>query len=897
MKPKLSIVFTLVIFLNISTYAQLKLIPTPQKIELEESIFKIDQKTSIINQTTDDFYTQQIKEIIEKDLGISLSTRSKANKNTIRVIKVTAPHKLTGILKHNNLDTGFDLGQEGYILKISHESIIIISKTDAGVYYGIQTLKQIITANSEKNSIPCLTIYDKPDFSIRAWQDDISRGPIPTMEYLKEQIKKMSSFKLNYFTLYTEHVFRLEKHPDIAPDDGITKEDILELSEFASKYHVTLIGNFQSFGHMAKTLSLPKYKHLVENGHILSPVLDESYEFLSEVYSEVVPAYNGEFFNINCDETFGLGSEKSKDMVDSIGIEEVYARHINKIDSLLDPYDKSILMWGDIAGNHPKIVGKLPKDITVMVWGYHAAQSFENAITPISSMGLNFWVAPGVSCWRNIFPDMRVAKINIFNFIRDGYKLNAQGILNTTWDDDGLNFFENNWHGLVWGAENSWNAPSVDLSLEESELEREALYNSFNIAFEKIFFSLDDGGLTNQIVKFSDLHSSNIRKLEKNSRFFEPIFPIYDDYVKDGKEEDNLRVLYYTDSLSEYLVKIEPNVKTNRKSIKYLQLAVDQVNFTVWKNLLRIKVHKFITGDKNITESELKSEISDLIAEVQRLKSQYSELWNYESKEWWLSVNLEKFDKLQDDLEQLHGYCFINIDKNISAKGIKVTLHSLFSDLPIYYALDDSEKEVNWTRYQSPLYFKKDIKILARVIKNDIEYSTSSDSLIYHNGIGKLHALNSTYSDYHPSYDGGGEMALLDGKTGDPKHLRSGRWQGFSGQDIEVEIDMKKKVSVSSFSMGFYQNTFSWVIFPRKIDIFIKNEIDEDYKLIETIINTIPPEEEGHLKHTYSAEFDDLSARYIKVIAQYYGKLPDWHHAGSSYESMLFADEIILNTE
>ncbi len=894
MKLKPSIVFLLIIFLNSSSIAQLKLIPTPQIIELQNGNFIIDQKTSIINLSTDNFYTKEVIDEIEEELRITLSIQKKGKRNIIELIKVGDQKKLSKILISNNLNDDFALEKEGYIISITPLIIKIIAQTDAGIYYGIQTLKQLISANRTDNSIPCLTIYDSPDFPVRAWQDDISRGPIPTMDYLKDQIKKMSSFKLNYFTLYTEHVFKLKSHPDIAPDDGITQEDILEISEFADRYHVTLIGNFQSFGHMAKTLAHPKYQYLVENGHILSPVMDESYKFLGEVYSEVVPAYSGEFFNINCDETFGLGTEKSKDLVDSIGIEEVYASHINKIDSLLDPYNKSILMWGDIAGNHPKIIGKLPKDITVMVWGYHAAQSFENAITPISTMGLNFWVAPGVSCWRNIYPDMRVAKINIFNFIRDGYKLNARGVLNTTWDDDGLNFFENNWHGLVWGAENSWNAPSVDLTSEESELERESLYDSFNSSFDKIFFGLDNENLTNQIVKFSDLHSSEIRKLEKNSRLFEPVFPIYMDYVKDGKLEENLKVINYTDSLSDYLNRIKPKVKSNEPAIRYLQFAVDQVNFTGRKNLLRIKIHDYINGD-NCTESELKSYISDLVSEVQRLKSQYKELWSLESKEWWLSVNMKKFDKLQDDLEQLYGHCFINFDNNISGKGRMITLNTLFSNLPVYYTFD--ENGINWKKYQSPIYANKDLKIFAKVIFNDKEYSPTADSIIFHDGVGKLLSLNSTYSDYHPSYDGGGKFALLDGKTGNPEDLRSGRWQGFSGQDIEVEIDMKKPVLLSSFSMGFYQNTFSWVIFPKKIDIYVKNETDGDYRLISTIENTIPPEEDGALKHVYSTKIEGVSGRFVKVIAHYYGKLPEWHHAGSNYESMLFADEIILEVE
>ena len=66
-----------------------------------------------------------------------------------------------------------------------------------------------------------MAIYDKPNIAVRAWQDDISRGPIPTMDMLKQEIKTLASFKLNYFTLYTEQVFKLESHPTIAPAEEV----------------------------------------------------------------------------------------------------------------------------------------------------------------------------------------------------------------------------------------------------------------------------------------------------------------------------------------------------------------------------------------------------------------------------------------------------------------------------------------------------------------------------------------------------------------------------------------------------------------------------------------------------------------------------------------------------
>ncbi len=876
------------------TNAQLKLIPVPQVVELKNSFFQFRENTAVVGNDLNTFYVDELTNCIKKELNVNLSMSRRSERNYIEFLRAVTAKQLMQIIKNEDLDSNFNPGDEGYILKITPNSIKVISYGEAGIFYGIQTLKQLIAANTIDNSIPCLIIYDYPDFSIRAWQDDISRGPIPTMELLKEQIRKMASFKLNYLTLYTEHVFKLQNHPGIAPDDGITKEQIRELSDFAKKYHVTLIGNYQSFGHMGKTLSNPAYKHLAENNHIISPALQESYEFLRDVYQEIVPVYDGQYFNINCDETFGLGEGKSKSMVDSIGIEGVYLSHINRLNTLLKPYNKSILMWGDIAGNHPKIVNHLPENITVMAWGYHAAESFDYAITPISSTGLDFWVAPGINCWSNIYPNLQEAEVNIFNFIRDGRKYNASGVLNTSWDDDGLNFFQNNWHGFAWGAENSWNAPATNITLNESGEEREKLYHNFNKAFDAIFYGLKDETLTTQIVKFSEMHKSGVRDVLRNGRFFEPLFPIHLDYVQNGKKEENKTLLRKTDTLMFYFKSLIPKVKHNGIAIDYLQFAIREVQFTLQKNLLRIDLYQFLEGDTSISKTDLKNSINTLIKEAKSLQFQYVELWNKENRNWWLAENMKKFDKLIKSLEDLEGYCIINTHNNLTEKGRKITLHSIFDDLPIYYALgNDTIKQLN-EKYTEPLYIREDVKVLAGVINNNKVYPVSVDSLIYHKGIGKLYKLNSSYSKYHPSYDGGGSMALLDGKLGSPKDLRNGRWQGFSGQNIELEIDLGKTEAIHTFSMGFYQNTFSWVIFPKEVKIYFKNSIEEEYKLIKTITHTISPKEKGALKHNFETAFQEFNTRYLKVVATYYGKLPEWHHAGSQYESMIFADEIIL---
>jgi hypothetical protein len=622
--------------------------------------------------------------------------------------------------------------------------------------------------------------------------------------------------------------------------------------------------------------------------------MEESYQFLDDVYKEVVPAYSGGYFNINCDETFGLGEGKSKALFDSIGIAGIYALHINRLNELLKKYGKKILMWGDIAASHPDIVPKLPKDITVIVWGYHAADSFDYAIFPISDQGLNFWVAPGVNCWSNVFPDLKSAEINIYNFIRDGYKLNATGVLNTSWDDDGLNFFNDTWHGFAWGAENSWNAPpGLDKTASDKELVLR--YERFNQAFDAQFYGLNaaDESITAIMWEFAALHQSGIRDALKNSRFFEPIFPIHADYIQKGKKVENTLALNRLDSLANCLEAILPQVKENKTTLDYLLFAINRAQFTLKKNLFRISVNDYLNEPSTESESKIKGTKSELIDELGLLKKEYIRLWNNENRAYWLDVNEKQFDKLIESLQLLDGYILFEPLNQVDAKGRQVRLRSVFNDYPIHYAINADTVTMDSPEYIKPVYVDEDATIHARSIDKNIEFPIQRISLIYHKGIGRLLKLTSPYSDYHPSYDGGGEYALLDGQLGKPEDLKSGLWQGFSS-DIEIELDLQNKEPLQSFAMGFFQHTDIWVIFPKQVEIYIKDKPEQEYKLYATIKGTVPPEAKGSLKENYTTPLDGIRPRYMKVIARFYGKLPGWHPAGSGYDSMIFSDEIIL---
>jgi hexosaminidase len=98
--------------------------------------------------------------------------------------------------------------------------IIVGGKTEAGTFYGLQTLKQLMRGDGANAYVQGARIVDYPTMRYRAFSDDVSRGLVPTVDYVKRQIRTFAMFKMNMHSLYMEHTFASESHPLFAPEEG-----------------------------------------------------------------------------------------------------------------------------------------------------------------------------------------------------------------------------------------------------------------------------------------------------------------------------------------------------------------------------------------------------------------------------------------------------------------------------------------------------------------------------------------------------------------------------------------------------------------------------------------------------------------------------------------------------
>lgn len=149
-------------------------------------------------------------------------------------------------------------------------------------------------------------------------------------------------------------------------------------------------------------------------------------------------------------------------------------------------------------------------------------------------------------------------------------------------------------------------------------------------------------------------------------------------------------------------------------------------------------------------------------------------------------------------------------------------------------------------------------------------------------------------SKANPQYFAGGNEGLVDGISGDV-NWRKGDWHGYQSQDFEAVIDLKTSTEISKISADFLQDTRAWIIFPTKTEFYISDD-NINFKKLGEVANTINAQDYNVQTKNIELIFPKAKAKYVKVIARNFGKLPSWHQ-GFPYdgEAFIFIDEISIN--
>ncbi len=462
----LSILVLNFLYLPIVSFAQTpQLIPQPREVETKRQAFDVSQNFLVYLlspiRTEDRLAAESLLEELKAVTGQTFPMAA-----TTSLPPDDAPAILLGRLDqspvldylHSQNISPSRIGEQGYVLDVEPQRIVVAGKDAAGLFYGVQTLRQLVVGGPEGAAILGVRVRDWPAMLYRGTQVDLARGPVPKLDYLKRIVRTISEFKLNQLYMYMEDSFRVEGQPLIgALSDTLSRAEWRELIAYAQDFHVEIIPAQNSCGHLHKILRFEKYSDLGErpHGHVLAPDA-ASLGFLQNLYSQMVSVFPADFYNIGCDETWELGQGKSAAKAQQEGPGKLYVEDLLRVHDLLRSYNKQPIFWGDIALQYPELIKTLPKDLVVATWEYFVHPNYDKWLKPYQDAGIKIIVCPWVGNTNLMMPDYEPASVNIRRFVSEGKQRGAIGMDNTVWNDDGETLFGLNWWSIVYGAAASW---------------------------------------------------------------------------------------------------------------------------------------------------------------------------------------------------------------------------------------------------------------------------------------------------------------------------------------------------------------------------------------------------------------------------------------------------------
>ena len=200
---------------------------------------------------------------------------------------------------------------------------------------------------------------------------------------------------------------------------------------------------------------------------------------------------------------------------------------------------------------------------------------------------------------------------------------------------------------------------------------------------------------------------------------------------------------------------------------------------------------------------------------------------------------------------------------------------------------DYSTIKITYIPYTKPFYIEASSMIQA-YIKNANEQSQTISATFFKKPNNYTIDIKSTYN---PQYHAGGNDGLLDGIFG-TTNWRKGDWQGYQSQDFEAIVDLQQTKSISEIHSNYLQDQRSWILMPTKVEYYTSMD-NINFTLVSSISNDVNPKQEENSIKDFSYTTKPINARYVKVKAYNFGKLPEWHQ-GFGSDAFIFVDEITI---
>ncbi|GGM98943.1 hypothetical protein GCM10010967_36110 [Dyadobacter beijingensis] len=594
------------------------------------------------------FALQELKKLVGERAGVGIKTSNSASAARFRY----AVAKEGGALPDAGEKNGKS-SREHYKLTVSGAGVRVEAETSAGLYYAVQTLRQLVSGAGKNAFIPGVIIEDRPKLAYRGVMMDFAHGGLLTVDEIKRQIDFLAMWKTNQYYFYNEVSIELKGYPTVAYRAGYSKAQIREIVAYGKERHMDVVPFLNLYGHLHELLRSEQYADLAigQYGHELDPRKPAINAMLQDWIKQYTDLFPSPFIHVGFDETWET-KRIADDRDGRISSENLWVQQLTFVQKELEKYGKTVLAWTDMNNYYPDIIKKIPKEVIPVIWEYKPdTVEINRYLNPVLKEKKPFFIQPAVSGWGHIYPDADYTYTNIDLCLQAGMRNNTLGFIHSVWTDPVEPFVRASWLFMAYGCIGAWQGKVPDKK-DFTERYSQIMYPSVAAGMGKAFDYLAASNAA--LDKCLGRNTAGMPRGTIIESWSNPFLPYYlkntTEHVADFRNARKLSELAQGELITALHTASPKDTAFIHSMIVTARLMAYSATRFLWaktisdrwdESMLQRKKNDFVVYDITHLCHGL---LIDVMDENGELKTAYSEAWKSEYLPYRMNTMLGRFD-------------------------------------------------------------------------------------------------------------------------------------------------------------------------------------------------------------------------------------------------------------
>ena len=342
-------------------------LPVPQKVTLGPQDFALSDGWQLLLEhgvKADDTAVKSLKQLLHERFGLRLAGTAAGGGGVIR-LSVAQQSVAIGAATDKDTDA---IAEQAYRLTLKPQEISVTANAAPGLFYGIETLVQLVKSRGSRWLLPEGEITDWPDLGLRViyWDDAHHLEPLPV---LKQAVRQAAFYKINGFSIKLEGHFQYKHAAPLVEPYALSPGELQELTDYGLQYHVQLIPYLDGPAHIAFILKHPEYSALreyPESNYEACVTNPETYKLYAGMFQDLLDANKGgKYFVLSTDEPYYVGLAKNDSCNEADAAKEkgsvgkLLAEFVTKTAGYLHDRGRTVFFWGEYPMK-PDDIASLP---------------------------------------------------------------------------------------------------------------------------------------------------------------------------------------------------------------------------------------------------------------------------------------------------------------------------------------------------------------------------------------------------------------------------------------------------------------------------------------------------------------------------------------------------------